>query len=187
MPGYQHLKNLSDKELLLRIEKHSEIEAIGILLERYSHLIVMVCLKYIDEAGVAAATKKILQQLNIDLQNYHIDNLNNWVYRLVRQYCLAQRTSPNSPSLSQSKRESTEESRIPAVNVSAWSSAEKEKIIGRLQTVFNTLPKEEQDCINEFYIRGKTFEEIALQKNLPAEIIKKNIREGKRKIQAAVL
>lgn len=187
MPGYQHLKNLSDKELLLRIEKHTEIEAIGILLERYSHLIVMVCLKYIDESGAAAATQKILQQLNIDLQNYHIDNLNNWVYRLVRQYCQAQRTSLSTPLLSQSKRESTGEDPLPATNISTWSSAEKEKIIGRLQTVFNTLAKEEQDCITQFYIEGKTFEEIALKKNLPAEIIKKNIREGKRKIQAAII
>ena len=38
------LNNLNDKELLLRMRKSQDREAAGVLLDRYSHLLVAVCL-----------------------------------------------------------------------------------------------------------------------------------------------
>lgn len=172
----------------MRIEKSTESGAIGILLERYSHLIVIVCLKYLErEADASLAARKVLHQLNIDLQNHRVKSLNSRVYALIRQYCRAPQTSAQAGVLSEDEEGNAEVDPGELLNPATLTSTEKARLIGRLEKAFNFLEREEQDCIAQFYIQGKSFEEIAGQKQIPAAMIRKHIREGKRKIQSALM
>lgn len=81
-----HLRNLSDKELLQRAEKHADETLVGILLERYHHLIAAVCLYYCgNEEDAEVLAQQVLRRLNIDIQNHKIPSLNNWIFKVCRE------------------------------------------------------------------------------------------------------
>ena len=58
----QQLTNLSDKELISREMKLKDQEAEGVLMERYSHLIVAVCLPYLNN-GPGTAPEELYPTL----------------------------------------------------------------------------------------------------------------------------
>lgn len=165
----QNLRNQSDKDLLLRIERHPEPEVIGVLLERYSHLISALCLSYIrDTETLTYAIKQILQQLTIDLQNHPIDHFNTWVYRVTVEQCRL--ITAGKSSVENKPRPETERS-FPAGSLKIQPTD-----TSALAEAFRRLPDEDRQCLMDFYLERKPLAAVARQEGLTAPEALEKIR-----------
>ncbi|GAA4308866.1 hypothetical protein [Compostibacter hankyongensis] len=166
----QSLRNLSDKELLLRIERAPDHEAIGILLERYSHLIAAVSLFYLkDRDNVNKAIEKTLHQLNIDLQNRKITQLNRRVYHIATRQCM---------QILQESRNLEGKTPQPATgkNLFIGGRTDAAPPAAQLTAAFRRLAPEDQEYLQDFYLNRQPLAALARKNGTTARQVLIKIR-----------
>lgn len=178
----QQLTNLSDKELISRARKLKDQEAEGTLLERYSHLIVAVCLPYLHNGPDTAPGElypSLLQRLSNSLKTQTIPKANEWIhYTIKAQRAKTDRNIPYFPST-----ESSEQQQIEAKIEKAVSNLkEQEMLITKMHKVLATLPAEDRYFLQQFYIEQKTFAELAEAKKISIEKTRQRLKEAKQKM-----
>ena len=81
--------DLSDQELLSRYQKNGDIELVGMLYDRYAHLVYGVCLKYLKNREESKdAVMQIFEKVIEELRNREVNNLGSWLYVVSRNFCL---------------------------------------------------------------------------------------------------
>ncbi len=83
---YQHI---DDTELLQRFYADKDNEWLGILLQRYTMLLLGVCMKYLknEEEAKDAVQQVFLKAIN-ELHKYKVDYFKSWVYMVAKNHCL---------------------------------------------------------------------------------------------------
>ena len=84
-------ENTSDKELLDKFYATQNNAWLGILLQRYTVLLLGVCMKYLkNEEKAKDAVQQIFLKVIAELQKYKVDHFKSWLYMIARNYCLMQ-------------------------------------------------------------------------------------------------
>jgi len=183
----QQLTNLSDKELISRARKLRDQEAEGVLMERYSHLMVAVCLPYLNN-GPATAPEEIypalLQRLSNSLKTQTIPKANEWIHYTIRaQQTQADRNSPFFPST-----ESREQQQIESkVEKAATNLKEQQMLVAAIERALDKLPAEEKYFLKEFYMHNKTFADLAGAKNYSVEKTRQILQQAKQKMASLLM
>src|SRR5215213_11764315 len=83
---YDHI---SDNELLEYYYADSNQEWIGILLQRYTLLLLGVCMKYLkDETEAKDCVQQIFLKVLTETPKYKIDFFKSWLYMVAKNHCL---------------------------------------------------------------------------------------------------
>ncbi len=179
---YQQLSNLSDKELISRARKLKDREAEGVLLERYSHLLVAVCLPSIkDNPGAAIKTvfPAVLQRLSNGLKTQTIQKANEWVHQTVTTYFSnPDKQVPYYPSRESRDRLHTEN----RVEKAATNTIEKQALMAQVEKALASLKAEDRYLIEQFYLENKTFADLAAHKGYTTEKVRTLLRKAKSKL-----
>jgi RNA polymerase sigma factor (sigma-70 family) len=183
----QQLTNLSDKELISRTRKLKDREAEGALMERYSHLMVAVCLPYLNN-GPGTAPEEVypalLQRLSSSLKTQTIPRVNEWIYHTIRaQQSLADKDAPFFPSIA-SREQQQIESNIDKV---ANNLKEQQLLIAKMQQMLGMLETEEQSLLQQFYIQQKTLAELAEAKKYTVEQTRQLLQQTKQKLASLLM
>ncbi len=89
-----HLKKeqettVSDLELVTRYKQTGELHHVGLLYQRYTHLILGICLKYLkNEEDSKDAAMEIFENLTEVLLKHEITNFKSWLHTTTRNHCL---------------------------------------------------------------------------------------------------
>src|SRR5881275_2869310 len=82
-------KHLSDSELLEQFYSDNNTEWLGALLERYTLLLLGVCMKYLkDENEARDAVQQIFLKVLTDASKYRIEFFKSWLYMVAKNFCL---------------------------------------------------------------------------------------------------
>ena len=83
---YNHI---SDNELLQRFYADHDNEWLGILLQRYTMLLLGVCMKYLknEEEAKDAVQQVFLKAIN-ELHKYKVEYFKSWIYMVAKNHCL---------------------------------------------------------------------------------------------------
>ncbi|MEO7210932.1 MAG: sigma-70 family RNA polymerase sigma factor, partial [Chitinophagaceae bacterium] len=85
------IKKLSDQELLQKYLEGKGNNFLGILLERYTMLILGVAMKYLkNEEDAKDAVQQIFLKVSLELQKYKVEYFKSWLYMVTRNHCLMQ-------------------------------------------------------------------------------------------------
>ena len=173
----EKIVNGSDKELILTYKATGNKQLVGILFERYAHLVYGVCYKYIRDKEVCRdATLFIFEKLFTDLKKYEIANFSSWLHSVARNYCFAYlKTAGRHVSLDETEyeHEGTED------NDNEMLAQHLEKLPGALEAI----TAEQQECVRLFYFDNKSYAEIALQTGYTLNQVKSYIQNGKRNLR----
>jgi DNA-directed RNA polymerase specialized sigma24 family protein len=177
----QQLTNLSDKELISRARKLKDQEAEGVLMERYSHLMVAVCLPYLNN-GPATTPEEVypalLQRLSASLRTQTIPKANEWIHYTIRaQQAQTEKNSPFFPSTESREQQQMEYK----VEKAATNLKEQQLLAATMETALNKLPEEERYFLKEFYLHTKSFAELAATKNYTIEKTRQILQQAKQK------
>jgi DNA-directed RNA polymerase specialized sigma24 family protein len=183
----QQLTNLSDKELISRARKLKDQEAEGVLMERYSHLMVAVCLPYLNN-GPATAPEEVypalLQRLSSSLKTQTIPKANEWIHYTIRRH--QSQTDKNSPFFPTT--ESREQQQIEhKVEKAATNLKEQQLLAAVMERALDKLPAEEKYFLQEFYMNNKTFADLAAAKQYSIEKTRQILQQAKQKMASLLM
>ncbi|MES2800476.1 MAG: sigma-70 family RNA polymerase sigma factor [Bacteroidota bacterium] len=168
-------KTWSDEELITVIKDGDKSGVLGIIYERYGHLVMGTCMKYLKNVMDAEdLLSHIFEILPKKLQSHNIQNFKSWLYMVTKNECLM--------VLRKSKR-SVEIPEELLVEESEINHLERETQFTITEQSLLELKEEQRICIELFYLQDKSYKEISDQLQLDIKQVKSAIQNGKRNLK----
>ena len=80
---------MTDQELIDHYKNDNNNKWIGILLERYTMLLLGVCMKYLkNEDEAKDAVQQVFLKALIEIPKYEISFFKSWIYMVAKNHCL---------------------------------------------------------------------------------------------------
>lgn len=177
---YNHI---SDTELLQRFNHDRNNEWLGILLQRYTMLLLGVCMKYLkNEEEAKDSVQQVFLKAITELHKYKVDYFKSWIYMVAKNHCLMQLRDKGKYTAEINERvmaaaDDTEEKN---------SHIEKDNTLTNMAAALQQLNKEQQLCITLFYLEKKSYQEIADQTQFSMMQVKSHIQNGKRNLKLLI-
>ena len=183
MFGKKDNHKLSDLELVHRFRFSHDSKYVGELYLRYTHLIYGVCLKYLgNEDESKDAVMEIVEKLIVDLKKHEIKNFKSWLYTVSKNHCLVKLRKEHIHEL---KVDEFKKITIENVELEKFLNldSQKEHDLQLLQEAIAKLTSKQKQCIEMFYLEGKSYEEIVKQSGFDTMAVKSYIQNGKRNLK----
>ncbi len=156
------------------------MKSLGVLYERYAHLVIGVCLKYLGDRELAKdACIDVFEQLMVKLKKHEVTNFKSWLYSLSKNHCLMKLRKAKTGPLEINGMEKIHE----ADDFSLQLKKAKEAQFERLEEAIAELNDGQQQCVREFYLKAKPYKVIATELNMDIKSVKSNIQNAKRNLK----
>lgn len=178
------IKKLSDQELLQKYLEGNDNYFLGVLLERYTMLILGVAMKYLkNEEDAKDAVQQIFLKVSLELKKYKVDYFKSWLYMVTRNYCLMQLRKKPTTRLSALPGELA----ASTDDISTNKLFEKESLLENMHAALEMLTEGQKTCVTLFYLQKKSYQEITALTGMDQLQVKSNIQNGKRNLKILVL
>jgi RNA polymerase sigma-70 factor (ECF subfamily) len=176
--NYSHI---NDETLLQKFYTDGNSEWIGILLERYTLLLLGTCMKYLrNQEAAKDAVQQIFLKIISELPKYKVQYFKSWIYMIARNYCLMQlRDKKNIYYLE-------ENTPLADVEINTAELIEKEELLLCIEKSLDHLNEEQKKCITLFYLEKKSYRTIANITGYSILQVKSHIQNGKRNLKLLV-
>ena len=177
-----HLKNISDKELFEKFKLDQDSQWLGILLQRYTLLLLGVCMKYLkNEESAKDAVQQVFLKAITALPKTDVVFLKSWLYTIARNHCLMQlRDKTKWVTIST-------EANIADNAFFEPFDASKENTILILEKALHELNPPQKACVRLFYLEKKSYQEIVATTGFSLLQVKSYIQNGKRNLKTLVI
>lgn len=176
-------KHISDQELLERFYADHDNQWLGILLERYTLLLLGVCMKYLKNEELARdSVQQIFLKAITELQKYRVEYFKSWIYMVAKNYCLMQlRDKPGKNTV-----EVRDTIAAEPVDADKEDLILNEKTYDYMAEALKELNEEQQLCVTLFYIEKKSYQQIAGETGFSMMQVKSHIQNGKRNMRILI-
>jgi len=174
---YDHI---TDSELLQRFNIDHNNEWLGVLMQRYTLVLLGVCMKYLknEEEAKDAVQQVFLKAIN-ELQKYKVEYFKSWVYMIAKNHCLMKLRDKGRYSTGIDERIMATPDEREEKNV----FLEKDRALNDMSEALKQLNAEQQQCVTLFYLEKKTYQEIADTTAFSVMQVKSHIQNGKRNLK----
>jgi RNA polymerase sigma factor (sigma-70 family) len=177
------LKQLDDAALVASYQTTGDLEVLGLLYNRYMHLVFGVCLNYFkDEEQSKDAVMQIFEELVVKVKVHQIQNFKSWLHVLTRNHCLMalRKASKNNViSLEEGLVENTDFVHLDMDNA-------KETQLSIMEKCMEHLPEEQRISVDLFYLQEKNYKEVADITGYDLLKVKSYIQNGKRNLKICI-
>ncbi len=176
-------KHITDQELLERFYADHDNQWLGILLERYTLLLLGVCMKYLkDEEQARDSVQQIFLKAITELHKYRVDYFKSWIYMVAKNHCLMQlRDKPGKNTV-----EVKDNIPAEAIEADKESLILNEKTYEYMNEALKELNADQQLCVTLFYMEKKSYQQIAEQTGYNMMQVKSHIQNGKRNMRILI-
>ena len=182
MQPVHNIHDLADKELAARYRDSGDLELLGVLYKRYSHLVYGVCLKYLrDRDDSQDAVMQIFEKLVTDLRRHPVEYFKSWLHTVAKNHCLMQLRSRKGHAVPLEN-----ETTLEVVESHAALHPDNEDREGQLKLMekgLETLNHEQRTCVELFYLRQLSYQQVAEQTGYTLLQVKSYIQNGKRNLR----
>ncbi len=177
---YQHI---TDHQLLENFYSEHDNQWLGILLQRYTLLLLGVCMKYLrDEELAKDSVQQIFLKIIMELQKYKVEYFKSWIYMVAKNYCLMQlRDKPGNNFVEINEKLSAYDEVMDKNKL-----IETEKTYELMAVALNELNPEQQQCVTLFYLEKNSYQEISEKTGFTLMQIKSHIQNGKRNLRILI-
>ena len=176
-------KHISDQELLEKFYADRDNQWLGILLERYTLLLLGVCMKYLKNEELARdSVQQIFLKAITELQKYRVEYFKSWIYMVAKNHCLMQlRDKPgkNTIEVKESIPAETDETDKESLLLN-------EKTYEYMGEALKELNADQQLCVTLFYMEKKSYQQITEQTGYSMMQVKSHIQNGKRNMRILI-
>jgi RNA polymerase sigma-70 factor (ECF subfamily) len=175
----KHIEKLSDEQLVIEYQKKYNNKYIGVLYERYYHIVFGVCLKYLKSVENSEdAVILIFEKLMEDLKTAQLSNFNGWLYMVTKNYCLQQLRKKSYYTVDYSVFEEV----LKSEEGIAFQKQNEETMYQLLEQKIEELKEEQRICIQLFYLQKNSYAEVTALTGFELKKVKSYIQNGKRKL-----
>ncbi|HHH49505.1 MAG TPA: sigma-70 family RNA polymerase sigma factor [Saprospiraceae bacterium] len=173
-------KDLSDLELLSRYQTSGNMEVLGDLYQRYMELVYGVCLKILKDRALAEdAVMNIFEELTKKAKKHEISNFKSWLHVLAKNHCLMY--------LRKHKKMKVEEFSPQLMQLSEEEhplfEGEENGHMQYLKPCLENLKDKQKQCIDLFYLQGKSYQEISEILGEETKRVRSYIQNGRRNLK----
>ena len=172
----------SDEDLMLQYKAGRSLEVLGELYSRYMDLVYGVCLKYFKEPESAKdAVMNIFEELVTKLKKYEVENFKGWLYRLASNHCLMKLRKDKTGL----KQVDTDVMQFPGKMHPDDDNdlLDKEMQLTIMQNCIEQLPGDQKLAVQLFYLKEKSYKEIADETENDINKIRSYIQNGRRNLK----
>ncbi|GGA95127.1 DNA-directed RNA polymerase sigma-70 factor [Puia dinghuensis] len=174
---------MTDQELLARYYSDHNTEWLGHLLQRYTLLLLGVCMKYIrNEEEARDCVQQIFVKVITELSKYRVEYFKSWIYTIARNHCLMKLRDQHG-----------RQTQLSDSLLSAWDEEpgknrhwEKEQLLQWMSQALEELGNEQKLCVTLFYLEKRTYQEIASATGYTLMQVKSYIQNGKRNLKLSI-
>lgn len=173
-------QDLTDADLMDEFRRTRDTHWLGILLERYTLLLLGVCMKYLkDEEDAKDAVQQVFLKALTELEKYRVEYVKSWLYTIARNHCLMQLRGKEKPVLEITDRipEPIEEEDPQLLH------RMKEKKFDSMEAALSELSEEQRSCVILFYLEKKSYQQVAERTGYTLNEVKSHIQNGKRNLR----
>jgi len=175
--------SLSDNELLVNYHQSKDPQWIGILLERYTLLLLGVCIKYLkNEEEAKDAVQQVFLKVLTEVTKYKIDFFKSWLYMVAKNHCLMNLRAQQGKHM----KELSEEAAIEQHETDRNDLLANEKTYLLLEQSVHELNVEQKQCVTLFYLEKKSYQQITEATGFNLMQVKSHIQNGKRNLRMLV-
>ena len=173
---YQHI---TDAELLNSFYRDSNQEWIGVLLQRYTLLLLGVCMKYLkDETEAKDCVQQIFLKVLTEVPKYKIDYFKSWLYMVAKNHCLMRLREK-----SKGAKELFENENLAHYESNKQDLLQNEETYTSLEEAMEELNEEQRICVTLFYLQKQSYHQITEQTGYSLMQVKSYIQNGKRNLK----
>lgn len=173
--------NTSDQELLERFYTSRDNQWLGILLQRYTLLLLGVCMKYLkNEEEAKDSVQQVFLKAITELHKYRVDYFKSWLYMVAKNHCLMKirdRQGKQSTELREQMAIADDNENSKTLHI------EKDRKLALMADCLEELNKEQKQCVTLFYLEKKSYQEIAGDTGFTLMQVKSYIQNGKRNLK----
>lgn len=171
---------LQDSELIALFKQHHDSDSFGVIYERYGHLVMGTCMKYLkDEFEAEDLTSKIFEELGAKIIKYSIEYFKGWLYRLTKNECLMYLRKQPTPLLNKTQ--------IDLLTENSGENDDLENKLSLLENTLSALKQDQQECLRLFYLENNSYQEVAEKLKLEIPHVKSAIQNGKRNLKLILI
>ncbi len=182
----KELLSIPDEQLVARYARTHNKEIIGILFERYTHLLFTVSYKYLgNDADAEDNVMLVFEKLFGLLKNTEVLNFKSWIYTITKNECLMQlRHRKSGDRVKEENLKKLEVEIMESVELNhLLNDGDGEHRIRYLETGINLLSSEQKQCIELFYLNEKSYREVEQLTGYTYNEVKSHIQNGKRNLK----
>lgn len=171
--------HMTDADLLQQYKADGDQQWIGILLERYTLLLLGVCMKYMKSEDEAKdCVQQIFLKVLTDVGKYKIDFFKSWLYMVAKNYCLMQLRDKGVKSAKE-----LQDHQIADKETDRNEIQQNEQTYNLLEEAIEELNEEQRRCVILFYLQKNSYQQIVDKTGYNLSQVKSYIQNGKRNLK----
>jgi len=178
---YQHI---TDQQLLQQFYADQNNEWLGILLQRYTLLLLGVCMKYLkNEEEAKDSVQQIFLKVIQELQKYKVEYFKSWIYMVAKNHCLMKlRDRQGKIPVEINDRLAA----TPEEEADRQALLQNDRTLELMEAALKELNPEQQQCVTLFYLEKKSYLEISNATGFTMLQVKSYIQNGKRNLKIII-
>jgi RNA polymerase sigma-70 factor (ECF subfamily) len=183
LAGESFFAELNDQQLLEMYRVHHKSEYLGILLKRYTLLLLGVCNKYLKNQEEAKdAVQQVFSKVIQEVEKYPIPHFKSWLYTITRNHCfmllrkkhvvLPEEYIEHQPLAGQD-----------TLHENLQHLVQKEAMLELLEEALSNLTPNQQECVSLFYLQKLSYQQISAKTGFELLQVKSYIQNGKRNMR----
>ena len=177
-------KDNTDQELLEQFYADHNNEWLGILLQRYTLLLLGVSMKYLkNEEEAKDSVQQIFLKVIQELQKYKVEFFKSWLYMVAKNHCLMKlrdRQGKNTTSITDNLTTKQED------ETNLQSLLDNDHTLDLMEVALKELNAEQQQCVTLFYLQKKSYQEVSDETGYSMLQVKSYIQNGKRNLKILI-
>ncbi len=177
----------SDEELLKHYKQTGNKELFADLFKKHVSVVYGSCLFYLQDKDEAQdATMILFEKLMLDINNREIDNFKGWLSFVVRNHCISiirknKSLSKNIKSYYEFEYEAPNSDTEEKIN-----SVSDDALLENMKECLPKLKENQRICVELFYLKDKSYQDIANETSFTLNEIKSYIQNGKRNLKLLI-
>jgi len=159
-------------------------EWLGILLQRYTLLLLGVCMKYLkNEEEAKDSVQQIFLKVIQELQKYKVEYFKSWLYMVAKNYCLMKIRDRQGkiPAELNEKTIAT-----PEEETDRQQMLQTDHTMDLMESSLKELNREQEQCVTLFYLQKKSYQDISETTGYSMLQVKSYIQNGKRNLRILI-
>ncbi len=177
-------QHITDQELLEQFYADHNNEWLGILLQRYTLLLLGVSMKYLkNEEEAKDSVQQIFLKVIQELQKYKVEYFKSWLYMVAKNHCLMKLrdrqgkiTTEINDRLTAKPEEETDRQKL----------LQNDHTLDLMESALKELNPEQEQCVTLFYLQKKSYQEISDATGYTMLQVKSYIQNGKRNLKILI-
>ncbi len=177
-------QHITDQELLEQFYADHNNEWLGILLQRYTLLLLGVSMKYLkNEEEAKDSVQQIFLKVIQELQKYKVEYFKSWLYMVAKNHCLMKLrdrqgkiTTEINDRLTAKPEEETDRQKL----------VQNDHTLDLMELALKELNPEQEQCVTLFYLQKKSYQEISDATGYTMLQVKSYIQNGKRNLKILI-